>query len=227
MALLSNAAMLLWYDILEEAVDAHDVWHTREHFPERIGIPGFLRAHRWVAESGSPRYFVVYEVTDIGVLSGADYLQRLNNPTEWTRAMMPRFRGMTRGFCKVTQRHGTVLGSLALTIRYSVGCGDRQRFAHWLDDTLGSLMQRDGLASAFVLESALTPEMTNEQSIRGPDAGVDQVLLLTAYSREAITKMARPALSPSDFAENGAAGESKLGVYRLECLADRRSAPEE
>jgi hypothetical protein len=68
---------------------------------------------------GSPRYFVVYEVPDIGVLSAGPYLQRLNHPTEWTRRMMPRFRGMTRGFCKIVHRHGTVLGSAALTIRFS------------------------------------------------------------------------------------------------------------
>jgi hypothetical protein len=34
--------------------------------------------------------------------------------------------------------------------------------------------------------------MTHEQSIRGPDAGVDQVLLVTGYSREAIDRQGRP-----------------------------------
>jgi len=43
--------------------------------------PGFLRAQRWVAEGGSPRYFVVYEVADIGVLSDRPYLHCLNHST--------------------------------------------------------------------------------------------------------------------------------------------------
>jgi hypothetical protein len=225
MALLGNAAMLLWYDVLNEAVDAHDDWHTREHFPERVAIPGFLRAQRWVAEAASPRYFVVYEVTDIGVLSDRPYLQRLNDPTPWTRRIMPAFRGMTRGFCKVVHRHGTVLGSSALTIRFSSGSTDKQRLADWLDETLAALMQHEGLTSAFLLESGLTPEMTSEQSLRGPDAGDDQVLLVTSYSPEAVETLAAPALSASALARNGAASHSKLDRYRLACLADSRSSP--
>ena len=223
MALLGDAAMLLWYDILDEAVDAHDEWHTREHFPERIEIPGFLRAQRWVAESGSPRYFVVYEVPDIGVLSAGPYMQRLNHPTEWTRRMMPRFRGMTRGFCKIVHRHGTVLGSAALTIRFSPGQGGGHRLADWLEPTLEALTRRDRLTSAFWLESGLTPAMTHEQSIRGPDAGVDQVLLVTGYSREAIDELGAAALSAKVLADHGAAADAKLDIYQLACLADSRS----
>ena len=225
MALLGNAAMLLWYDILADEVDAHDAWHTQEHFPERIGIPGFLRAQRWISQSGSPRYFVVYEVADIGVLSDAPYLQRLNNPTEWTRRMMPAFRGITRGLCHVMHRHGMVLGSWALTLRFSFGPGDTRQLADRLDGTVAALMQRVGLTSAFLLESGLTPEMTSEQSIRGPDAGVDRVLLLTGYSRQAVDELAVSALSPSTLAEMGVHPHSKLELYRLECLADSRSSP--
>src|SRR4029450_6446341 len=66
----ASAAMLLWYDIVADQVAEHDEWHTREHFPERVGIPGFLSAERWVAREGtSPRYFVRYDVRDIGVLT--------------------------------------------------------------------------------------------------------------------------------------------------------------
>jgi len=118
MALLGDAAMLLWYDILDEAVDAHDEWHTREHFPERIEIPGFLRAQRWVAESGSPRYFVVYEVPDIGVLSAGPYMQRLNHPTEWTRRMMPYFRNMSRAVCQLVYSDGPGEGGFVATLRF-------------------------------------------------------------------------------------------------------------
>ena len=98
MALLGSAAMLLWYDIIPEEIAEHDDWHTRQHFPERVGIPGFIRAQRWVASSQGSRYFVVYEVTGIDVLSSALYLERLNNPTPWTSRIMPSFRDMVRGF---------------------------------------------------------------------------------------------------------------------------------
>jgi hypothetical protein len=82
MALLGSAAMLLWYDIIPEEIAEHDYWHTRQHFPERVGIPGFIRAQRWVTSSQGSRYFVVYEVTDIDVLSSAPYLERSGSTTQ-------------------------------------------------------------------------------------------------------------------------------------------------
>jgi hypothetical protein len=218
-ALLGNAAMLLWYDIVPEAIEAHDRWHTQEHFPERVAIPGFIRAQRWVAESGSPRYFVVYEVADIGVLSGAPYLERLNDPTPWTSRMMPSFRGMTRGFCNIEHRHGTVLGSFALTVRFSSASKDERELAGWMDETLSALVERDGLTSAFLLASGTAPAMTKEQSIRGPDAGVDQVLLVTGYSQGAIDDLATTHLSATSLARHGAASNANINSYRFACSA--------
>ena len=49
MALLGSAAMLLWFDIVAEHVAEFDDWIARQHFSERLGIPGFIRAQRWVA----------------------------------------------------------------------------------------------------------------------------------------------------------------------------------
>ena len=97
MPLIGSAAMLLWFDIVPEHLNEHDEWITREHFPERTQIPGFLRAQRWVARSPTaPRNFISYEVRDIGVLTSAAYEARLNQPSERTRRMMPHFRGMVR-----------------------------------------------------------------------------------------------------------------------------------
>jgi hypothetical protein len=93
MALCGSGAMILYYDIAPNAIEDHDDWHSHEHFPERLSIPGFLRASRWVAAAGSPRYLVMYEVADVQVLSDAPYLERLNNPTPWTARMMANFRG--------------------------------------------------------------------------------------------------------------------------------------
>src|SRR3954467_14351479 len=101
MPLLGKAAMLLSFDIAEQAISEHDDWHTHEHLPERLSIPGFLRGTRWVALRGGMRYLVLYEVEELATLRSAGYLERLNNPSPWTASMMPHYRGMTRGFCLV------------------------------------------------------------------------------------------------------------------------------
>ena len=99
--LLGPAAMLLQFDVAPEAIPEHDDWHTHEHLPERLSIPGFLRGTRWAAARGAPRYCVVYEVESLATLSSKPYLERLNSPSAWTQKMMPHYRGMSRGFCTV------------------------------------------------------------------------------------------------------------------------------
>lgn len=222
MALLGGAAMLLWYDIVAEHIAEHDDWHTREHFPERVGIPGFIRAQRWVCANGAgPRYFVVYEVEDIDVLSSAGYLERLNRPTPWTSRMMPSFRGMVRGFCNVASSHGTVLGATCVTLRYSAEAGKERRLCAWLnDDVIPDLVRRKGFASALMLRSDRAPEMTAEQQIRGRDAGVDQVLLVTGYSAELMNELAVHALGTDSLEAHGASPGTHSAVYRLACLSD-------
>jgi hypothetical protein len=225
--MLGSAAMLLWYDIVPAAIAEHDDWHTREHFPERVGIPGFIRAQRWVSGAAALRYFVVYEVSDIDILSAGPYLERLNNPTPWTSRMMPNFRGMVRGFCRLLSRHGSVLGTSGLTIRYSARPGMEDQLHNWLDrDLLPELLQRRGATSAFLLRADALPEMTAEQRIRGRDAGVDLVLLVTGYSADLIADLARTDLNANSLEAHGAGEGAVSGVFQLACLAGAPGAPQ-
>jgi hypothetical protein len=220
MALLGSAAMLLWYDIIPEQIAEHDDWHTRQHFPERVGIPGFIRAQRWVSTSPGSRYFVVYEVTDIDVLSSAPYLERLNHPTPWTSRVMPGFRGMVRGFCKLDDSYGSVLGTTCLTLRYSAAPGREDWLRRWLHaDLVPDLMLQKGFTSAFLLRSEHAPEMTAEQRIRGRDASVDRVLFVTGYLPERMAGLAENDLCESSLAAHGASPGATLGVYQLACLS--------
>src|SRR6185369_9370852 len=108
-----KAALLLLFDIAGDAIAEHDDWHTREHLPERLAIPGFLRGSRWTAAAGTPRYFVMYEVRELATLSSSAYLARLNSPTPWTARMMKSYMGMRRALCSVVASFGAGLGSAA------------------------------------------------------------------------------------------------------------------
>lgn len=224
MALLGTAAMLLWYDIVPEQVAEHDEWHTQQHFPERAGIPGFLRAQRWVNADTSPRYLVTYEVRDLDVLSSDAYRERLDNPTEWTQQIMPHFRGMVRGFCQLESSRGTVLGASVLSVRYAMRPGSERETAQWLDgELLPALGARRGIASVHALASAREPEMTAEQRLRGRDAGVDRVLLVTSYERQVLADLRSSTLTYASLEAHGAAPGSVVSIYQLACRADAAS----
>jgi hypothetical protein len=202
--MLGNAAMLLFFDIAPEAIAEHDDWHTHEHLPERLSIPGFVRGTRWVAlREGQPRYFVIYEVADVGVLTSAAYLERLNNPTPWTQKMMPHYRGMARGFCTVAGRAGLGLGNAALVARFTPA-GDLA----WMRECLAELSSQPGLGGCYLFESAAATPMTEEQSIRGKDAGVDRVLVVTGYDAEAVARVEQ--------AELGNLEGARFGLYRTD-----------
>ena len=62
--MLGRAAVAMWWDVPPDVRAEWEDWHSHEHMPERLGIPGFLRGTRWVADSGAPSYFVLYETRD-------------------------------------------------------------------------------------------------------------------------------------------------------------------
>src|SRR5258708_17407321 len=97
--MLGRAAVAMWWHVAPEMRAEWEGWHSSEHVPERLAIPGFLRGTRWVAESGEPSYFVLYEVAHLATMTGGAYLERLNNPTPWARRMMPHHRNMVRSLC--------------------------------------------------------------------------------------------------------------------------------
>lgn len=207
MPLLGLAAMLLSFDVAPEAIAEHDDWHTHEHLPERLSIPGFLRGTRWVALSGQPRYCVLYEVAQLATLSSDAYLQRLNHPSPWTSKMMPHYRGMTRGLCSVVGSYGLGLGHLGLLLRFSPAADQQAALREWLlQDWLPQLPARPGLGSAHLLEGALAAPMTNEQRIRGADAGVDWALLVTGYDQKSLEALAETELGKTQLAARGARG---------------------
>ena len=215
MALLGKAAMILSFDVAAEAIAEHDDWHSHEHFHERMSIPGFLRGSRWVARSGQPNYFVMYEVENLDTLASPPYLERLNNPSPWTRKMMAQYRGMKRGFCRVICSYGFGLGQVGLLIRFSPEQKKETALRDWLSrELLPELPAQRGLVSAHLFATARQPGLTVEQRIRGKDAAIDWVLLVSGYAADPLDELAGKALATEELERHGAT-EVVSGSYQL------------
>jgi hypothetical protein len=67
--------------------DEFNAWYDDEHMAERLSIPGFLSARRWVADCkpGEGKYLATYELASPEILDSAPYLARFNNQTPWSR----------------------------------------------------------------------------------------------------------------------------------------------
>jgi hypothetical protein len=214
MPLLGSAAMLLSFDVDAEALEEHDRWHTHEHLPERLSIPGFHRGTRWIATEGRPRYMVLYEVETLGTLTSEAYLARLNNPTPWTAKMMPHYRGMNRGLCAVLGSFGFGQGGTAALIRFTPEASRAVQLNRWLlEEALPVVPQMPGLGSAHLLQGAQEAAMTNEQRIRGTDRGVESALLVTGYDSNSVAAYANDLSSGGGLSNRGA-DELSCATYR-------------
>ncbi|HEV3009890.1 MAG TPA: hypothetical protein VGX52_12720 [Burkholderiales bacterium] len=84
---------------MEEEFNA---WYDEEHLPERLAIPGFRSARRWVADvaPGEGKYLATYELDSAGVLSSAAYLARYQHQTPWSRRCLDRCVVFKRWVCE-------------------------------------------------------------------------------------------------------------------------------
>jgi hypothetical protein len=128
---------------------------------------------------------------------------------------------MVRGFCRLESNTGTVLGATSVAVRYAAEKGMEVQLQSWLDrDVIPQLVQRLGFTSAFMLRSDRAPEMTAEQRIRGRDASVELVLLVTGYSSRLMMELAVTDLCADCFQAHGASQGATSTVYQLGCLSD-------
>ena len=184
--MLGHAAVAIWCDVAPEARAEFDDWHAHEHMPERLSLPGFLRGSRWISADGA--YFMLYEAQNEATVTAGPYLERLNNPTPWSRKMMPQHRNMVRSVCRVRCAFGAGLGRALLTMRFSPQPGGEERLEAWLaSELLPDLPSRKGLLAAQLLRNipAATTQ-TTEQKIRGGDAVADWIVLVTGYDADAV-----------------------------------------
>lgn len=219
--MLGKAAVTIWCDVTPAVKDEFDDWHAHEHMPERLAIPGFLRGSRWVSVDGKNGYFVLYETEALATVTSGPYLDRLNNPTPWSRKIMPHHRNMVRSLCRVEASFGDALAQAMLTVRFSPKPQAEVRLGQWLAaEVLPKLPARKGLVAAHLLRDAvrLQGAATTEQKIRGGDAIADWILLVNGYGCDAVAKLAAEELNESILVAHGAVPGSIAGVYSLAYL---------
>jgi len=199
MGLRGKAAVVIWGEMTGDAA-AVDLWYAREHLRERLSIPGFLRGRRCVRELGSSSYFMIYELTDSAVLTSPDYLDRLNNPTPWTKQIMTKAQSGNRTLCKVVASHGLGIGAYLMTARVEALDGPGSELSAWMTGSLASIAEQQGITGAHLLHrdtSVVRPDTKERQARQRPDGSSDVVALIEGYDPNAVAAVAKqfPAIS--------------------------------
>jgi hypothetical protein len=219
MALLGTGVLAIWNGIVPSAEDEFIAWHVREHIPERVGLPGFLRGRRYVAIDGKPKYFNFYETTDTGALISDAYRARLNAPTDWTRAVVAHFTDTSRTVCDVAASFGLGEGAFVDTIRLSASADAAAFKTAIAGKILQPVSEEPGIVGAYLLQGqrAATGGDTAEKKLRGqPDEVADWVVLIEAVEQGPIETIRRAAASNDAFVRHGASPAIERGLYRLQ-----------
>jgi len=223
MPLRGSAAVAMWWDIAREHRAEFEDWHSHEHFPERLAIPGFIRGSRWADASGGDGFFVLYELEAHATLTSPHYLARLNDPSPWSTRMMPHHRDMVRSLCHVEASAGGGVARVMATLRLSPQAETAQDLGKWLHAQLAALARLPGVTGAHLLRTEIPQHATTrEQAIRGgADAAADWIVLVNGYDAAAIAGAVGGQLSAATLADHGAAPGSLASIYELRYTATR------
>lgn len=192
-------------------------WYNREHIDERINLPGFHRARRYVAEKGSPKYLAIYECDAVGDLATPGYLARLAKQTPWSDRVTGRFTRFHRLtlVIKFDQTHG--VGGLMTTIRFTPAAGLRSALIQWLRETLRPLVARPGLVGAAVGENDVDTANAplQEKSMDNPKAEDPEWVIMLEGSDQRALSAARKIFKLPMLKKFGVTKAPKVGTYRF------------
>ena len=217
MPMLGEAAVAMWWNMAPSQCKEFEDWHSHEHFPERMGIPGFLRGSRWASVDGGEGFFVLYELDRYDTLTSEGYLQRLNNPTPWSSKMMPHHRDMVRSQCRRVHSTGGGIAQYALTLRFSPAKDRETEESVYLAALAESFVKSPG-GAAFHLLRTETPKisLTTEQNIRGgKDAVADWIAIAIGYDLATLQNLQRDTLSAQMLEPRGIVPGAISDLYRL------------
>lgn len=216
MALLGRAVVAIWNDILPEGKANFIEWHNRQHIPERVGIPGFRRGRRYDAYYGEPAYYTLYEADDAAVLTGAPYLERLNNPTDWTREATSAFRNTSRGVCETVFSLGSGEGGTMVTLRFDAEPGSETRLAEHLKAHLKEIEAHYAISGAHLCIADVKASGIETAERKGREVGVPNWIVMIEGTEPAAVDAATDSLLHGGLVAHGAADEPVRGHYRLQ-----------
>ena len=218
MALRGKGMLVVYTEVNPRHERDLNEWYNREHIDERINLPGFHRARRYVSVKGSPKYLATYECDSADDLATPGYLHLLANQTPWSQSVMKRFTHFTRMTLRLQLdlTHGD--GGALTTVRFAPTPALRRTLVDWLKEALPTAIARPGMVGAAVLENDV--DIANapaaQRSMDHPKALQAEWLVMLEGADPAVTaSAARAMFKTSALKPYGVAKPATVGTYRF------------
>jgi hypothetical protein len=221
--LAGQAVMINWSDVAPEHRAAYYEWHSREHMPGRVAIPGYQRGRRYVAASAQRDFLVLYEVDDLSVVTGPNYLAKANNPSPLTLRTTPFIKNSVRGLANVKASLGIGTGGYALTLRFGPRAGREEELSRSLmRESLPRAVARADIVGAHLLvaDHAASSVVPVERQGR-PTAIPNWIVMIEGVTLEAVDTACDTLLSTSLLSQHGCMEPVERDTYSLQLLVPK------
>jgi hypothetical protein len=221
--LLGKGVMINWNNVAPEHRPAYDAWHCGEHMVGRLTIPGFLRGRRYIAaipEQARRNFLTLYEVEDLAVLTGADYLAKANSPSALTLRTTPLVLDSVRGLARVRASHGAGTGGMALTLRFDPQPGAEAALERYItQQALPQIAQRSDIVGAHLIVADKTASaMTPVERQGRPTTIPNWIVMIEGFTLPAVSHARVAMLSDALLAANGCADAIERDTYSLQFM---------
>ena len=98
MALYGKGMLMTFTETLNDDEVDFNEWYNREHVDERVWMPGFFRARRYIDADGTAsfKYFATYETTVVQDLADPEYMELLKDDSDWYKKVMAKLTKIER-----------------------------------------------------------------------------------------------------------------------------------
>jgi len=196
-------------------------WYDREHMDERVSVPGFHRARRYVATArdAGPKYLATYECDRVGSLATPAYLARLAQPTPWSRRVTARFTRFRRLALRVRIDLVHGIGGIVTAVRFTPDPLKHRVLATWLKDkVLARAVLRPGVVGAAAMENdpdTANASLAGNNRDRARALDAEWLVLIEGTDARATASAARAAFRLAVLRRFGVASAPVIGTYRL------------
>lgn len=94
---MAKGILIAAMEFSDVAEDEFNDWYDTEHIPERLRVPGFLNASRWIGIANPKQSVALYDLDSVGVLHSPPYHAVGGaNGSPWTKRVTGRTKPLLR-----------------------------------------------------------------------------------------------------------------------------------
>lgn len=221
MSLYGKGMLITFSETPPEVEEDFNEWYNREHIDERVWMPGFHRARRYVDANSNAdiKYFATYETDKVEDLADPEYMELLKDQSDWSKKVMSTFTKFDRITANVTIDLSHGFGGACLAARFFPRIEIMSKLRDNLgDNLLPNIVSTPGIIGAVLVENNLSVvnEGRRAQGMEIPENETPEwIILIEAQDNKVLSRHANKLIEAGLSEFELEPSDINIGVYNL------------